>query len=326
MKLKISYLIGTLFIINSFLQPLHAGILPQHGITIQPTTSTPADNYLQAGLEAMQRREWQEGIQQFKALNLYYPGTPQAQEGDYYLGIAYYHQSEYDFANDAFSNYLKGSHHPDYFEEAMTYKFQIANKFKSGAKRRFFSTHVMPKWMVDPGLAMQIFDEVVAAIPFHELAVQSLFAKAELQAQMRMYPESVDTYQQLIRRFPKHEMTPRSYVAISKVFQEQCEFEEQNPDILALAQINLRRFQQDFPREERVNEVEHDVQQLKESYARALYETAQFYERTSHPVASAIYYHSAIEQFPDTQVAERCLQRLDSLKSEKKIIPIDPNA
>lgn len=327
MKIKI-YLIGALFLISSSLPHLNAGIIPQHGNreVVQTIATKPAEIYFQHGLEAMQRREWSEGSQEFTTIIQNFPGTPLAQESAYYLGIAYFHQAEYDFANDSFSNYLKGSQHPEYFEEAMTYKFQIANKFKAGAKRRFFGTTLLPKWMGDPGLAMQIYDEVVAAVPFHELAVQSLFAKAELQCQMRMYTESVDTYQQLIRRFPKHELTPRSYIAISKTFLEQVEFEEQNPDLLALAQINLRRFQQDFPREERVNEVEYDVQQLKESYARGLYETAQFYERTNHPVASAIYYHSAIAQFPDTQVAEHCLQRLETLKSEKKIIPIDPNA
>ena len=99
-------------------------------------------------------------------------------------------------------------------------------------------------------------------------------------------------------------MAPLAYLCINRVYVEQSLSEFQNPDLLALAQINYRKFARDFPKEERLAEAEADIHAIKEIYARGLYDTGQFYERVSKPKASVIYYLNAIKQFPDTHVAD----------------------
>jgi len=113
--------------------------------------------------------------------------------------------------------------------------------------------------------------------------------------------------------FPKHELAPMSYEKIARVYVDQAKIEVQNPDLLALAQINLSRFESDFPREELLEMARHQFLHLKEVYAKGLYDIAQFYERVCKPKASIIYYQKAIYEFPETYIAERCRGRLQRI-------------
>jgi hypothetical protein len=127
---------------------------------------------------------------------------------------------------------------------------------------------------------------------------------------MGEYRDCVEAYQTIIRRFPKNEIVPICYLNIANAYVEQARLEFQNPDILALAELNVRKFQNDFPRDERVAFAEESVCLIKEMYAKGLCDLGLFYERIHQPDAAAIYFQSSIEEFPDTNVAQFCRSRL----------------
>jgi outer membrane protein assembly factor BamD (BamD/ComL family) len=158
-----------------------------------------------------------------------------------------------------------------------------------------------------------IYDEVVAAMPSHELAALSYYYKGCLLWKMKSYAEAVESYQTLIRRFPKHELVPEAYLYITKVYLDQSRREFQNSDLLAFAEVNLKKFKSEFPRDEHVEIAEREVARIKEVYACGLYDTAYFYERIGKPQASVIYYENAILQFPTTHVAQASRSRLSRL-------------
>ena len=263
-------------------------------------------NYFNAG-------EWRKAAYEFEKVITFFPSTETAAEASYYLAVSYFEMKEYDFANAEFSNYLKASDHPIFFDKAVRYKFCIAEYFKKGKKRRPFKMRYLPKWISGQDSALEIYDEVIAAMPNQELAVCALYSKGELLKEMGDYREAVDAFQTIIRRFPKNEIIPACYLEISDSFLRQSRLEFQNPDILALAELNARKFKNDFPRDERTCLAEDIVQQIKELYAKGLCDLGSFYERLKKPEAAAIYYESAIEEFPDTRVAKYCRMRLDAL-------------
>lgn len=271
------------------------------------------DQHYNAGVAAFEVANWHEAARQFTIVSFSFPLSPYGQEAFFYLGIANYNLAEYDLADEAFSAYLEGKSNPTLFEEAMEYKFHIAEKFRNGARRRLMGTRKLPKWASGEGHAIKIYDEVIAAVPTHELAVQSLCSKGLLHWSRREYGNAVECFQLITRRFPKHELTPECYLMINRVYLDQSRNEFQNPDILALAHINTQRFHQSFPREERLGEAERDVLAIKEVYAGGLYETGSFYERVGYPNASVLYYRSAALQFPETKTAAMSASRLRTL-------------
>lgn len=247
-------------------------------------------------------------IKNFQDMNFYH-------ESQFYLGVCHYYDSELDLANEAFSDYIRCQADPCYFEEAICYKLQIAEAFRTGARKRFFGIKAMPKWAYARTLACEIYNEVIASLPCHEFAAMALWGKANLHWEDFDFKESVDAFQTLIRRFPKHELAPEAYLSINCVYLDQARFEFQNPDLIALAEINTRKFARAFPKDERIEQAENDVQAIREYYARGLYETGQFYERKEKPLAASIYYRTALAEFPDTGFAKCCRYRLSVIAS-----------
>lgn len=276
--------------------------------------SESVECHFENGKNAFNAEDWGTATIEFSIVSLNFPNDPRGHLANYYLGIAYYFLEEYEFANDAFSKYLKAESHPAFFNETIEYKFAIAEAFRCGAKRRIFSSRKCPKWGDAKELTLTIYDEIIAALPSQDVATRALFRKGCLLLKMREYRDSVEAFRILIRRFPKHELAPESYLAIARVYLCESDSEFQNPDVLALAEINLRKFKEDFPRENRIVQAECDVIEIKELSARSLYEMGQFYERTDHPAAAIIYYRSALQRFPDASIVERCQWRLECLE------------
>ncbi len=291
---------------------LHAAKLKKHFKSEEEAEEYLTTHY-NLGCKHYNAQEWRCASAEFEKVIYFFPSSEAAAEASYYLAVCYFEMREYDFANREFSSYLKASNHPAFFEDAVYYKFCIAEHFKSGKKRRPLEMRYLPKWLSAEELALTIYDEVVAALPNHELTIQALYSKADLLNRMEEYRDCIETYQTIIRRFPKNEIVPICYLNIAQAYYQQSRLEFQNPDILALAELNLRKFKNEFPRDERVEIAEECYNSIKELYAKGLCDLGLFYERMKHPEAAAIYYQSSIEEFPDTHVAEFCYSRLVSL-------------
>lgn len=313
--MRIKSLILALLLSPIFCSSLSAAWIVKNGkiYDADEVATLPVEEHYALGCEAYKNHDWREAIKQFRLVTSSYPHTSEGKDALFFLGVAYFYQEDCEFANESLSNYIRSHSNPKYFEEAMRFKFAIAEAFKNGAKRHMFGSRHLPKWLNGRNQALETYNEVIATVPCHELAAQSLFSKGELLWVNGEYRESVESYQTLIRRFPKHELAPISYLTINQIYLEQCQKEFQNPDLLALAQLNLKKFERDFPSEERLQVASEDVMEIKEVYAKGLFETGQFYERIHKPAASIIYYKNAIEQFPDTAIAKQCVDRLSAL-------------
>lgn len=283
-------------------------------VDIDETATLSLEEHFALGAEAYEKQEWEEAKRQFMVITRSFPSSPYAKDAYFYLGVAFYELGEFEFANREFSSYIKAHHHPCYFEQAVQYKFAIAECFRHGARRHMFGSKQFPKWLSAHKLALEIYDEVIATMPCHELAAQALYTKGWFLWSSFEYRSSVEAFQTLIKRFPKHELALESYANINKVYLDQCQREFQNPDLLALAQLNVKKFKRDFPgEEERTFEAEQDILRIKEVYAQGLFDTGQFYERLQKPEASCLYYQNAIQKFPDTEISQLCRDRLITL-------------
>src|SRR5690348_14510022 len=97
--------------------------------------------------DAYQRQEWEEVIHQSLILINNFPGTPFAEETYFYLGVGYFHICEFEYANKNLTIYLKRQTCPKFFEEAIQFKFYIAEQFHHGAKKHILGWESMPKWV-----------------------------------------------------------------------------------------------------------------------------------------------------------------------------------
>ena len=267
--------------------------------------------------KASKNSNWWDVIYYSKIMLKLYPKNEISLDYFYYLAVAYYQVNQYELANRYFTEYLKYEFSPTYYEEVINYKFIIAKSFFNGTKKHLFNTKKMPKILSAKEDSLIIFNEVLNAMPHSEMAIESLFCKGKIHSDFDEYKESVEALQTLIKKYPKHDLAIESFLEIEKVYLKQADPKHQDPSLLDMAEINLKRFKEAFPKEERIKLAESDFLKMKEIYAQGLYEIGMFYEKTKKFASSEIYYRKIISAYPDSHTAKLSQDRLDRLSNRK---------
>lgn len=274
--------------------------------------------YNSALQDAIAAEDWWSVVDYAEIISYNFPTTPFGPEAAFVMGEAYFKLGELEYSNDAFTAYLNHAISPKHFEEAIHYKFQIAEQFANGAKKHMFASIKMPSWVPAREDALKIYDEVIAALPHSEVTAQSLLSKSKIQVYFEDYKPSIETLDLLIRRFPKNDLAAEAYLEKNRIYLLQCQTNNLDPDLLDLADVNLRKFRLAFPREQRLAEADKIYADMQEIFADNLYETGRFFERTKKVPASIIYYTKVIAKYPDTQAANTAREKLESLQAAGK--------
>lgn len=283
--------------------------------TVSPTLETRYHN----GVQAFESQQWRTAASAFQAVVQGALSSELGQEALFYLGVSQFYQEEYDLANRTLSRYLAlAGAEQTHFQQVIGYKFAIAEKLREGERCRLFGWKGAPKWSSGSDLALKIYEEVLAAMPGSELSASALLGKGALLRTAKEYPESIEAYQLLVRRFPKSPQAIEAHLSILEVYLEESQEEFQSPDLLELARLALARFTQDFPKEERLAQGQQLVASMEEHLAKGWYETGRFYERISQPEASKIYYLKTVRDFPYTEAATLSQKRLSNIDRIKK--------
>ena len=281
-------------------------------------TPYTAAEHLEAGKELIARGDRIVGCRHFKMIFTAYPDAPEVAEAYYQLGMLGVQEGDGRAAVKWFNRYLEKEPQTERFEEIFGYKLAIADAFCGGRRAHLFGGRWMPRWSGTKYDALELYDEIYAAMPSHEYGAQALYGKGLVLWKLREYDEAVDAMQGFIARFPRHEHAPDAYEAICNIYLDHVRYQPHNPDLLPLAQINLRKFRADFPTDERLLKGEEILEEIREALADALIETGKFYERKGIEPAACVYYTHAANDYVGTAAADFAIARLDELQ------PVNP--
>jgi outer membrane protein assembly factor BamD (BamD/ComL family) len=261
--------------------------------------------------ESFDDEDWWSAIDYGEIVLYHFPDSPYREEVPFLMGTAYCHLKQYELANEIFSEYLQTSACPKHFQEAVEMKFLIAEYFRQGGKKHLFGSHKLPAILSAEEDALKIYDEVIAALPHHDVAIQALLGKAKIQADSEDFKPAIESLQLLIRRFPRHDLAAQGFLEINRIYLKQCQAQHLDPNLLDLAEANLQKFRLAFPRESRLTDADAAVNQMKELYAENLLEIAHFYQKRNNTNASRIYLSKTIARFPDTRAAISAREKLE---------------
>lgn len=273
----------------------------------------PVQEHFDAATQYVQEKQWDEALDHYMVIVHHFQQTPFFADSLYHVALCYYYLGHFDLADQYFSRYLNLNGTLKYFEKVFEYKYNIAENYREGRRKHLLGYKSLPRIVSGKGNAVVLYNEVVAALPSRDVAAQALTSKAALLYKTKEYKESIETLQTLIRRFPKHYLAAEGYLVIGEIYLTEIKREAQNPDLIALAHVNMQRFSKSFPGDERRAVLETHMAAMQEVCANSLYETARFYERIKRPKASIIYYNDTIHRFPHTPSAQRSQERLERL-------------
>ena len=280
------------------------------------------EEHYQSMLQASYRQDWKEVLREATIIQKNFPQHDFFHEVLFYEAVAFFHQRDYGIADQKFSEYLKQkkSHLIAHLEESLEYKYQIAEQFRHGEKKRFLGLHSFPKWLPASGDAIAIYDEILENYGDHShlLSAKSLFAKGSLLVEMKQFEEGLAALDTLIEKFPNTDFAFQAYVKLSQVYHEQMRKEIHHPDLLFLAEMNMQLFARDFPQHEaEQREMKRLWQEMREVRAVGIFEIAQFYERKKHFEAARVYYQNILEYYAETNIVEKVREEISSLPTSE---------
>lgn len=270
-----------------------------------------AGEHFDEGNRLLLDKKYDEALRDFLVILHHFSDTTFYADALFHSGVCYYYMGHLDIADRQFTHYLNQKGTLKHFEKVFNYKFEIAEQYRNGKKKHPFGIATLPRMAPAKNDAIALYDEIIATLPGRTIAAQALFGKGLLLRKKRERKESIEVFQMLTRRFPKHALAADAYEQIAQIYVDSVKKETQNPDFLSLAKLNFQNFEKSFPSDDRVAVLEGYMQEMKEIYAGSLFETGRFYEKKKKPLAAKIYYKETIQRYPDTEAAAKSQRRLD---------------
>jgi outer membrane protein assembly factor BamD (BamD/ComL family) len=264
-----------------------------------------AHEHYDLGYQLFLKKEWGGALPHFFSIIHHFEDSDFYADALYCAAVCRYFQGELDLANKYFSDYLSAAGNLRHYEKALEFKFHIAEYYASGRKKHFLARKFLPTTLGTLDETIRIYDEVIAALSNKELAVRALYGKASILHRQKKYDESVEVLKTLTHRYEVHELSEQAFLKISEIYLERAYREAQNPDLIALAELNVRSFHDHFPSSPKIKEVEDNLSRMQELFAESLFKTAEFYVRKAKPMAAQIYLKELVARYPNTESAQR---------------------
>ncbi|MFY7843135.1 MAG: tetratricopeptide repeat protein [Rhabdochlamydiaceae bacterium] len=226
-------------------------------------------------------------------------------EAWFFKGVGAFHLGEYEIANESFSNYLSLTKDSSKHKEVIAYKLKIADYFKKGGKKHLMGVQKLPRLFSSKEEALQIYEEVLQALPYDHLGGVALFHKGEMAFEAKEYKEAIEIFESVIQRFPQAPLSADSFIKIGLSYLRESLDSFPDPHNMELAVLNKNNFERSFPDHKKISVLENYLDEMQEFFAKSLFETAQFYQKRGKREASSVYYNQILKKYEKTVTAQK---------------------
>lgn len=257
-------------------------------------------------------KDWNKVINSTDEMIREYPESVFLKELYFFRGIAFFHINDPDLANKYLDKFLQMEGGSSYFEEALKYKYFIAEKFENGYYGHLFGVSALPRIESMWDTAYQLYDEVIMTLPRHEIAAKALFRKASMYREDEKFDESIETFNMLIRKFPKNYLAQKAYIEIAKTYEREVRVLYLDPKCFEFAMINQKRFHLDYPSSKLKKEMEDVVVRIIDLFAEDVYKSALYFDKKNKIKSAIMYLKNLITKYPKSKYAILAMQKITS--------------
>ncbi|MFC1667472.1 outer membrane protein assembly factor BamD [Candidatus Omnitrophota bacterium] len=259
-----------------------------------------------------EKRNFKLALRELKKLIKYYPLSKEAPTAQYYIGRI---MEELDNPYGAFKAYQKVIDLYPYTElvdDVIEREFKIGVMFFSGRKFKILGPLKVPA----KDKAIEIFKIVADNAPYGKYADIAMFNTGLSYKEIADYDSAVMMFKDLIDRYPNSSLIDKSRYQLA----ECSKLLSLRPDYDQTPTVSARKEFEDFIEKHPVGEMSDEareiIDKLKYKEAQNAYNIAQFYEARDVFESAAIYYRDIIQNYPDTEWAEKARERLNEIESK----------
>jgi outer membrane assembly lipoprotein YfiO len=272
---------------------------------------TPAEQ-LAFGVGFFQRGDFDRARVEFEKLVKVYKFSPEAPEGQYYIGRCAEESGDYYKAFLEYRKTIQVYPSTTRFDEVLERNFQIGNFFLAGKRRKLFGLAAL---LPARDKAVEIFEAIAQDGPFSEHGPLAQYKLGLAYMALAEYEQAVTAFESLVARYPESPLVDdaRYQVAVASLKGTFRPGYDQAPTDRAMGE--LRAFVQAYPESDLLAEATTRLKELQERRAEHEYRVAEFYERQRRAESARIYYRAIVDRYAQTAWAPRAAARLDTLSA-----------
>ncbi|MGH7214899.1 MAG: outer membrane protein assembly factor BamD [Tepidisphaeraceae bacterium] len=195
------------------------------------------------------------------------------------------------------------------FYPSLEMQYEIANAYLNGYKRRF----ALIPFLDARDEAVEMLYRIQQRSPGSPLAEKALLRTADYYFATSQFDLAGDAYGSYAKAYPRSPVVGR--VMLRQGFSSLAQFRGVKFDATSLVNARAQLEDVEFAHAELAAEenVPTVIDRIDETFAKKLFYTADFYQRTSEPRAAVYTYRFLIKAYPDSAEAGRAQKRLERL-------------
>lgn len=252
---------------------------------------------------------------EFRRLLKAYPNSEFAPEAQYYAGLSLEKQEKYYEAFQAYQKVIETYPYSERVDQIIENQYNIGKIYYDGYKSKILGFAILPS--IDK--AVEVFTKVVENSAYGKLADSAQYYLGLSHKKLQEYKEAIEAFQKLLDDYPNSKLAEEAKFQIGQCYMESAP----KP---AYDQINTEESIREFkelielsPETDKSGEAGKILDKLKQQKAESIFSTAKFYEKIGKFKSAQIYYKQIIDDYPKTSWAVKAVERLEVLKSKRKI-------
>ena len=166
-------------------------------------------------------------------------------------------------------------------------------------------------------IAIEIYGKIIANAPYSDFAAAAQYLTAESLLKRENYFAAKEEYRKLIRNYPMSQYVDDAAFNLGYVDYLQSVGKDYDQTETTQAIIEFRQFIHEFPSSPRVSEAQDYIIKLRNRKAASLFRTGEYYENIRAPKAASISFREVIEQYPDTDYADKARNKINKINKSK---------
>jgi outer membrane assembly lipoprotein YfiO len=264
--------------------------------------------------EFFDSKEYDEAASEFRKLIKHYPRAREAAEAQFYLGRILEEQGRLFDAYKAYQMVIDKYPFSDRFPEIIAKEFAVGNRLLEGEQDKSGFLGGVLGSSYDP---VEVFQTIIKNSPYGEYAAPSQYKIALYLQEKRLYQEARDEFEKVINDYPDSEWAKAAQYQLAITDAKRSRGAAYDQKVTQIAIEQFKEFVKDNPDAELSDNAQAKINELREKEAENNFITAAYYERRKQYQAARIYYDGIVQEFPDTQWAQKAQERLREIAAKE---------
>jgi outer membrane assembly lipoprotein YfiO len=193
-------------------------------------------------------------------------------------------------------------------------QFNIANQYLGG---KWFKLWGLIPYPPPKDKVAGMYKQVVENGPYSEVGPEAQMKIGETREQQKRFPDAVAAYETAADRyFDRPDVAADALFRAGLAYNRQTDKAEYDQSLSQDAIATLTDFLTLYPEDDRTDDAERIIGELKREMARGHFQVARFYESRNRLSAALIYYNEALFTDPLSPFADQARERIETLKDK----------